>query len=64
MSLNDLKAEFSQAYVRAVAHAAGYFVNEPGRMMDGDGVELTVFSRGPGNVAPIGFTAEGNCGTH
>lgn len=50
MSMNDLKAEFSQAYVRAVAHAAGYFVNEPGRLMDGDGVDLTIFERGPGGV--------------
>lgn len=26
--LNDLKAEFGVAYVRAVAHAAGFFVQE------------------------------------
>jgi hypothetical protein len=43
--LNDLKAEFSQAYVRAIAHAAGYFVLEANRNMDSDGVDLTVFAR-------------------
>jgi hypothetical protein len=47
MTLNDLKAEFSHAYVRAVAHAAGYFVQEANRTFDGDGVDLTLLSRSP-----------------
>jgi hypothetical protein len=50
MHLNDLKAEFSHAYVRAVVHAAGFFVQESGRMADADGVDLTVLSRGAGGV--------------
>lgn len=48
--LNDLKAEFSGAYVRAVAHAAGYFVQGADRIFDGDGVDLTVMSKGNGGV--------------
>ncbi len=48
--LNDLKAEFSHAYVRAVAHAAGYFVQEANRTFDGDGVDLTILARGAGGV--------------
>ena len=48
--LNDLKSEFSHAYVRAVAHAAGYFVQEANRAFDGDGVDLTLLDRGPGGV--------------
>lgn len=47
MMLNDLKSEFSHAYVRAVAHAAGYFVQEANRSFDGDGVDLTLLSRSP-----------------
>lgn len=47
MTLNDLKSEFSHAYVRAVAHAAGYFVQEANRTFDGDGVDLTLLSRSP-----------------
>lgn len=50
MSLNDLKEAFSHAYVRAVAHAAGYFVQEANRHLDADGVDLTMFSRGPGGT--------------
>ena len=50
MTINDLKSEFSIAYARAVAHAAGYFVQEANRMMDADGVDLTVFARGAGGV--------------
>ncbi len=46
MSSNDLKAELSHAYVRAVAHAAGYFVQEGNRAFDSDGVDLTVLERG------------------
>jgi len=48
--LNDLKAEFSHAYVRAVVHAAGYFVQEANRNMDSEGVDLTLFARGAGGV--------------
>lgn len=44
--VNNLKAEFGSAYVRAVAHTAGYFVQEANRMMDADGVDLTIFARG------------------
>lgn len=45
MSLNDLKAAFSHAYVHAVAHAAGYFAQDSNRDMDSDGVDVTLFSR-------------------
>jgi hypothetical protein len=45
VSLNDLKEAFSHAYVRAVAHAAGYFVQEASRHLDADGVPA------PGEVA-------------
>jgi len=49
--MNDLKSEFSYAYVRAVAHAAGYFVQESNRTFDADGVDLTVLARtANGNV--------------
>ncbi|MBK8097893.1 MAG: DUF4365 domain-containing protein [Planctomycetes bacterium] len=47
MTSNDLKSEFSHAYVRAVAHAAGYFVQESNRMMDADGVDAVLFARSP-----------------
>lgn len=51
MNLNDLKSEFSHAYVRAVAHAAGFFVQEANRHVDADGVDLTLMARDPaGNV--------------
>lgn len=43
--LNDLKGDFGQAYVRAVAHAAGFFVEEASRARDSDGVDLTVVER-------------------
>ena len=45
MSLNDLKAAFSHAYVHAVAHAAGYFAQDSNRDLDSDGVDVTIFSR-------------------
>lgn len=45
MNLNDLKAEFGHAYVRAVAHAAGFFVQEANRAFDNAGVDLTVLRR-------------------
>ena len=41
----NLKAEFGLVYVRAVAHAAGFFVQESSRMMDADGIDVTLFSR-------------------
>jgi hypothetical protein len=50
MSLNDLKSEFSHAYVRAVAHAAGFFVQEATRTFDGDGVDVTLLARGNGGA--------------
>lgn len=50
MSSNDLKAELSYAYVRSVAHAAGYFVQEANRAFDSDGVDLTVLQRGSRGV--------------
>ncbi|MEY4577307.1 MAG: hypothetical protein RL701_2010 [Pseudomonadota bacterium] len=50
MSLNDLKADFGQAYVRAISHAAGFFVQEANRAMDADGVDLTLFARGAGGT--------------
>jgi hypothetical protein len=50
MSLNDLKSEFSHTYVRAVAHAAGYFVQEANRILDGDGVDLMLLSRSTGGT--------------
>lgn len=47
MLSNDLKAEFSHAYVRAVAHAAGFFAQEANRIFDGDGVDLTLMASSP-----------------
>ncbi|MBM4778402.1 MAG: DUF4365 domain-containing protein [Archangiaceae bacterium] len=47
---NDLKSEFSIAYVSAIAHAGGYFVQLPNRMRDGDGVDIEIFQRGGGGV--------------
>ncbi len=44
--LNNLKAEFGGAYLRAVAHAAGFYVQDASRMMDADGVDFTLFQRG------------------
>lgn len=51
MSEQDLKGEFGTAYVRAVSHAAGYFVNGVDRMMDNDGVDLSIFARA--NNGPV-----------
>jgi hypothetical protein len=50
MSHRDLQSEFGIAYVRAVAHAAGFFTQEANRLVDADGVDLTVFQRGTGGV--------------
>lgn len=47
---NNLKEAFSHAYVRAIAHAAGYFVHEANRSEDDDGVDLTILSRGAGGT--------------
>jgi hypothetical protein len=43
MTKSDLQSEFSLAYVRAVAHAAGLGVQEAGRLMDGHGVDLLLY---------------------
>jgi hypothetical protein len=48
--LNDLKAEIGHAYLRAVAHTAGYFVQEANRTMDADGVDFTIFAPSAGRV--------------
>jgi hypothetical protein len=45
MTLNDLKADFSQSYVRAVANASGYFIQESSRGFDADGIDLTMLAR-------------------
>lgn len=50
MSTNELQAEFSHAYVRAIAHAAGFFVHEANRALDADGVDLTLLAKGAGGV--------------
>jgi Domain of unknown function (DUF4365) len=50
LTLNDLKAEFSHAYMRAVAHAAGYFLQEANRVFDGEGVDLTLLARASGGI--------------
>lgn len=50
MNTADLMSEFSVAYVRAVAHAAGFFTQEPNRSLDADGVDLLVFRRGGGGA--------------
>lgn len=42
----DLQAQFSLAYVQAVASAAGYFVQIAGRGWDKDGVDVSVMRRG------------------
>ncbi|MFN8827564.1 MAG: DUF4365 domain-containing protein [Planctomycetota bacterium] len=42
---NDLKSAFGLAFVRAVAHCAGFLTAEPNRELDGDGVDLMVFAR-------------------
>jgi len=46
IDINNLKAEFGAAYLRAVAHAAGFFVQESHRMLDADGVDYLIFRRG------------------
>jgi hypothetical protein len=46
----NLKEAFSHAYIRAIAHAAGYFVHEANRPVDDDGVDLTLLSRGTGGA--------------
>jgi hypothetical protein len=56
MSLNDLKSEYSYAYVRAVAATAGYFTEERYRGKDADGVDLTILSRTPAGTS-IGSTS-------
>ncbi|MDX2091695.1 MAG: DUF4365 domain-containing protein [Kofleriaceae bacterium] len=46
----DEQSELSIAYVRAVASAAGFFVQESSRLMDGDKIDLTIFRRGAGQT--------------
>ena len=43
--LNDLKAEFSLAYSRAVSSAAGFFLEERGRSADALGIDATIMAR-------------------
>lgn len=42
----DLQAQFSVAYVQAVASVAGFFVQHADRGFDKDGIDLTVLRRG------------------
>lgn len=49
--LNNLKSEFGVAYVRAIAHAAGFFTQETNRLFDLDGVDLTIMNRGAFGVS-------------
>lgn len=44
MRSNDLQADFGMAYVKAVAHAAGFFCQEANRAVDADGVDVTLLS--------------------
>jgi hypothetical protein len=43
---SDLQAQFSVAYVEAVAAAAGFFVQVSDRGLDKDGIDATVMRRG------------------
>lgn len=45
--LTDLQAQFSLAYVRAVAAVAGYFAAERDRGADKDGIDMEIHRRGP-----------------
>lgn len=42
----DLQAQFSVAYVQAVASVAGFFVQHADRGFDKDGIDVTVLRRG------------------
>ena len=42
----DLQAQFSVAYVQAVASVAGFYVQVADRGFDHDGIDLTVLRRG------------------
>ncbi len=44
--LASLQCEFSVAYVRAVAAAAGFYLQEATRAFDMDGVDVTMMARG------------------
>ncbi|MBL8912027.1 MAG: DUF4365 domain-containing protein [Archangium sp.] len=44
MSDIKLQGDFGVAYVKAVAHAAGYFVELAGRAADDAGIDLTIFA--------------------
>jgi hypothetical protein len=47
VSRYDLQSEFASAYVRAVAAAAGFFIQEATRTFDADGLDLEMMCRGP-----------------
>jgi len=47
----DLQAQFSLAYISAVAAVGGFFAEELGRGSDKDGVDMTILRRGPFGVA-------------
>ena len=47
MSRYDPQSEFASAHVRAVAAAAGFFIQEATRTFDADGLDLEMMSRGP-----------------
>lgn len=44
---DDLQAQFSIAYVEAIAATAGFWVETGGRGRDKDSVDLTILRRGP-----------------
>jgi Domain of unknown function (DUF4365) len=44
--VNNLQCEFSIAYVRAVASAAGFWMQEASRAFDADGIDLMLMARG------------------
>jgi hypothetical protein len=46
----DLQSEFSLAYTRAVASAAGFFVQESNRVFDAEGIDVTMMARGARGV--------------
>jgi len=45
--INNLKGEFGIAFVRAVVHAAGFYMEVSSRMLDADGVDIQIFHKGP-----------------
>lgn len=47
----DLQAQFSLAYVSAVAAVGGFFAEEQGRGADKDGIDMSILRRGPLGLA-------------